>query len=152
MEIADPTKLEAAAELTADQVHLLQQGQPAEISLLSRPDVSMSAVARLLPAGVGAGGSGAVQGQDHTTRFAVNNTNGQRLTPGAVVKIHMILERKQNVLWLPPAAIRAFEGRRFVEVREGDRTRRAPITVGIETPTQAEITEGLKEGDVIVGQ
>jgi HlyD family secretion protein len=152
MEIADPTKLEAAAELSADQIHQIQQGQPAEISLLSRPDISMSAVVRQLPAGVGAGGSGAVQGQDHTTRFTMNDTKGQRLTPGAVVKIHMVLERKENVLWLPPAAIRAFEGRRFVEVREGDRTRRVPITIGIETPIQVEITEGLKEGDVIVGQ
>jgi HlyD family secretion protein len=148
VEIADPTKLEVAAELTADQMRQLQPGQPAEISLLSRPDVSMPAVVRQLPAG----GSGAVQGQDHTTRFTVNETKGQQLTPGAVVKIHIVLERKENVLWLPPAAIRAFEGRHFVEIREGDRTRRAPITIGIETSIQVEITEGLKEGDVIVGQ
>jgi multidrug efflux pump subunit AcrA (membrane-fusion protein) len=152
VEIADPTKLEVAAELNADQMRQLQQGQLAEISLLSRPDVSMPAAIRLVPAGVGAGGSGAVQGQDHTTRFTLNETKGQQLTPGAVVKIHIVLERKQNALWLPPVAIRAFEGRRFVEVREGDRTRRAPITIGIETPIQVEITEGLKEGDLIVGQ
>jgi multidrug efflux pump subunit AcrA (membrane-fusion protein) len=152
VEIADPTKLEVAAELTADQIHQLQQGQPAEISLLSRLDVSMPAVVRHLPAGIGAGGSGAVQGQDHTTRFTVNDAKGQQLTPGAVVKIHIVLERKENVLWLPPAAVRAFEGRRFVEVREGDRTHRAPVTIAIETEDKIEILEGLKEGDVIVGQ
>ncbi len=56
------------------------------------------------------------------------------------------------MLWLPPEAVRSFEGRRFIEVREGDRTRRVPIHVGIETPTQIEITEGVKEGDVVVGQ
>jgi multidrug efflux pump subunit AcrA (membrane-fusion protein) len=152
VEIADPTRLEAAAELAADQLRQIQQGQPADISLLSRPDVSMSAVVRQLPAGFGAGGGGTVQGQDRTTRLTVSDTKGQRLTPGAVVKIHMVLERKENVLWLPPAAIRAFEGRRFVEVREGGSVRRAPITVGIATPTQVEITGGLEEGDVIVGQ
>jgi multidrug efflux pump subunit AcrA (membrane-fusion protein) len=150
VQIADPTKLEVAAELTADQIRQLQPGQSADISLLSRPDVSMPAVVRQLPAG--AGGSGTVQEQDRTTRFSVNDTKGQQFTPSAVVKIHIVLERKENALWLPPAAIRAFEGRRFVQIREGDRVRRAPITIGIETSTQVEITEGLKEGDVIVGQ
>ena len=82
----------------------------------------------------------------------MNDVKGQQLTPGAVVKIHIVLERKENVLWLPPAAVRAFEGRRFVEVREGDRTHRAPVTIGIETEDKIEILEGLKEGDVIVGQ
>jgi HlyD family secretion protein len=152
VEIADPTKLEVASELSADQMRQLQQGQPAAVSLLSRPDVSMPAVVRQLPGGTGAGGSGAVQGQDRTTRFTVTDTKGQQFTPGAVVKIHIVLERKDNVLWLPPAAIRAFEGRKFVEVREGDRERRTPITTGIETPTQVEISEGVKEGDVVIGQ
>jgi hypothetical protein len=112
----------------------------------------MPAVVRQLPGGTGAGGSGAVQGQDHTTRFTVTDTKGQQLTPGAVVKIHIVLEHKERALWLPPEAIRAFEGHKFVEIRAGDRERRTPITTGIETPTQVEITEGVEEGDVIVGQ
>ena len=56
------------------------------------------------------------------------------------------------MLWLPPDAVRAFEGRRFVVVREGDRERRAAIRVGIETADKVEIAEGVKEGDVVVGQ
>jgi len=56
------------------------------------------------------------------------------------------------VLWLPPDAIRAFEGRRFVVVREGERERRVTIKTGIETDDKIEIVDGLKEGDVVVGQ
>src|SRR5262249_22108513 len=82
VEIADPAKLEVAAELNADQMRQLQQGQPAVVSLLSRPDVSMPAVVRKMPGGAGAGGSGAVQRQDHTTRFTVIDAKGQQLTPG----------------------------------------------------------------------
>jgi hypothetical protein len=152
VEIADPTMLEVAAELNADQMRQLQQGQLAEVSLLSRPDVSMPALVRQLPGETAAGGSGAVQGQDHTTRFTVTDAKGQQLAPGAVVKVHIILERKDNVLWLPPDAVRAFEGRRFVVVREGDRERRATVRVGIETADKVEIAEGVNEGDVVVGQ
>ena len=69
-----------------------------------------------------------------------------------IVKIRIVLEHKDNVLWLPPEAVRSFEGRRFVVVREGDRERRVTVKTGIETEDKIEILEGLKEGDVIVGQ
>ena len=51
-----------------------------------------------------------------------------------------------------PDAIRAFEGRRFVVVREGERERRVTVKTGIETDDKVEILDGLKAGDVVVGQ
>jgi hypothetical protein len=152
VEIADPSKLEIAADLPDTQMRQLAEGQPVNISLLSRPDVIMPGVLRRLPAPYGSGGSGAVQEQDRTTRFQVDDTKGQTLTAGAVAKIRVVLEHKDNVLWLPPDAVRSFEGRRFVVVREGDRERRVTVKVGIETDERVEILEGVKEGDVVVGQ
>jgi HlyD family secretion protein len=69
-----------------------------------------------------------------------------------IVKIMIVLEHKDDVLWLPPDAVRAFEGRRFVVVREGERERRVTVRTGIETEDKLEILEGLEEGNVIVGQ
>ncbi len=152
VEIADPSHLEVAVELGGDQMRQLAEGQPAEVSLLTRPDVIMPATIRQMPAPYGSGGSGAVQEQDRTTRIQVTDTKGQELTPGSVAKIRIVLERKENVLWLPPDAVRAFEGRRFVVVREGDRERRVTVKVGIETEEKVELLEGVKEGDVVVGQ
>jgi HlyD family secretion protein len=152
IEIADPSHLEVAVELGGDQMRQLAEGQPAEVSLLSRPDVIMPSVIRLMPAPYGSGGSGAVQEQDRTTRIHVEDTKGQELTPGSVAKIRIVLESKQDALWLPPEAVRAFEGRRFVVVRQGERERRVTVKVGIETEDRAEILEGVEEGDVIVGQ
>lgn len=152
IEIADPSNLEIAVELGGDQMRQLAEGQPAEVSLLSRPDVIMPSVIRLMPAPYGSGGSGAVQEQDRTTRIHVEDTKGQELSPGSVAKIRIVLESKQDALWLPPEAVRSFEGRRFVVVREGERERRVTVTVGIETEDRAEITEGVEEGDIIVGQ
>jgi multidrug efflux pump subunit AcrA (membrane-fusion protein) len=158
IEIADPTNLEIAAQLSAEQMRSLAEGQPATISLLSRPDVLMPSVIRLMPAPYGSGGSGAVQEEDQTTRFQIEDTKGQELTSGTVAKVQIVLESKENVLLLPPDAIRTFEGRRFVVVRDGDRDRRVPVETGIETEEVVEIiedpsaTDGLKEGDVVVGQ
>jgi multidrug resistance efflux pump len=153
VEIADPSQLEVAAELGADQMKQLAEGQPAEISTLSRPDVVMPAIVRQMPAPYGSGGSGAVQEQDRTTRFKILDLKGQEVEAGAtIVKIRIVLEHKDNVLWLPPEAVRAFEGRRFVVVRTGDRERRVTVKTGIETEDKIEILEGVKEGDLIVGQ
>ncbi len=152
IEIADPSQLEIAAELSGEQMRQLQEGQPVEITLLSRPDVIMPSIIRLMPAPYGSGGSGAVQEQDRTTRFKVEDTQGQELTPGTVTKIRIVLEHKDNVLWLPPDALRSFEGRRFVVIRSGDREQRASVKLGIETEDRVEILEGVEEGDIVVGQ
>jgi multidrug efflux pump subunit AcrA (membrane-fusion protein) len=75
-----------------------------------------------------------------------------------VAKIRIVLQSKQNVLLLPPDAIRSFEGRQFVNVRTGDRESRVPIRTGIKTQDRVEILESdksvdrLKEGDIVVGQ
>jgi multidrug efflux pump subunit AcrA (membrane-fusion protein) len=152
IEIADPSHLEVSAELSGEQMRQLAEGQPAEISLLSRPDVLMPAVIRRLPAPYGSGGSGVVQEEDRRTLFEIQDTKGQELQAGAVAKIRIVLERKEEVLLLPPDAIRSFEGRTFVIVREGDRERRVTVKTGIETPDVVEIIEGVEAGDVVVGQ
>jgi RND family efflux transporter MFP subunit len=74
------------------------------------------------------------------------------LDVGDLVQVVLTLSRKDDALWLPPQAVRAFEGRRFVVVKDGDRQRRQDVKVGIISTDRIEIVEGLKEGDIIVGQ
>jgi RND family efflux transporter MFP subunit len=74
------------------------------------------------------------------------------LDVGDLVQVLLTLQRKDDALWLPPQAVRAFEGRRFVVVKDGDRQRRQDVKVGIISTDRIEILEGVKEGDVIIGQ
>jgi multidrug resistance efflux pump len=150
VELADPTQLELAAELSADQMRELAEGQAAEARLVARPDLALPVHIRRMPAPYGSGGSGAVAEQDRTTRFRLDNEASQ-LELGAVARITIVLERKESVLWLPPEAIRSFEGRRFVVVRTAAGERRVPLRLGIENDARVEILEGLEEGDVVVG-
>ena len=55
-------------------------------------------------------------------------------------------------MWLPPAAIRNFEGRNFVVIQEGDAQRRQDVKLGVKNEDQVEILEGLEEGQTIVGR
>jgi HlyD family secretion protein len=152
-EVADASKLEFAANLNGEQMRQLAEGQTAELRLLARPDVVIPVAIRRMPAPYGSGGSGAVQDRDQSTRFEVIDAMGQTFRAGAsLAKVRIVLERKEEALLLPPEAVRAFEGRRFVIVREGDRERRVTVRVGITTEEQVEILEGLEEGDMVVGQ
>ena len=71
---------------------------------------------------------------------------------GDLVRVKVELERKDDVLWLPPQVIRMFEGRRFVVLKDGDVQRRVDIKAGIETQERVEVEEGLDEGQVVIGQ
>jgi multidrug efflux pump subunit AcrA (membrane-fusion protein) len=63
-----------------------------------------------------------------------------------------VLGETQNVLWLPPLAVRAFQGRRYVVlVGENGGRRRVDVEVGLESDERVELKTGVKEGDVAIG-
>jgi multidrug efflux pump subunit AcrA (membrane-fusion protein) len=104
-----------------------------------------------LPYPYGSGGSaGSLEEEDRITHLEVD-LRGVTLEPGDLVRVTVVLERKDDVLWLPPAAIRTFEGRKFVVVQEGAGQRRVDITLGIESEDRIEIVDGLEEDQVVIG-
>jgi multidrug efflux pump subunit AcrA (membrane-fusion protein) len=72
------------------------------------------------------------------------------------VRVTVILEQKEDVLWLPPQAIRSFEGRNFVVIQDAEGQRRVDVKLGITTGDRVEIVwvdggDNLSEGQVVVG-
>jgi multidrug efflux pump subunit AcrA (membrane-fusion protein) len=71
--------------------------------------------------------------------------------PGQLIEVEMPLQTRENVLWLPPAAIRMFQNRMFVVVQTPDGERVADVELGLQTDDRVEIISGVEEGDVVVG-
>ncbi len=69
-----------------------------------------------------------------------------------LVNVSIILDSSEDTLWLPPFAIRKFEGRTFVVVQDGELQRRVDVRLGVVGEDRVEILEGLEEGQVVVGQ
>lgn len=84
--------------------------------------------------------------------YHIDYTADVALEVGDLGRVTVTLAKKDTALWLPPPAVRAFEGRRFVVIQDGDRQRRQDVRVGITSTERVEILEGLKEGDVVIGQ
>ncbi len=157
--VADPSELEVTVELSDDEMRRLSEGQAVTAVPVDYPGQELPGSIRSLPYPYGSGGSATgLEEEDRATHLDVAFGSvepalsaAERVEPGDLVRVIVILERKESVLWLPPAAIRTFEGRKFVVVQEGAGQRRVDVTVGIESEERVEIVTGLEEGQVVIG-
>lgn len=141
--VVDPSRLEVTAELPPAMVASLGVGQEVTVTLRNSK-ATYTSVIRQLPAGFGAG-------SDNLARITLPETAD--LTPGELANVLVVLEEKLDVLTLPPAAIRNFQGRTFVIVSEGDGVRRRyDVRLGIQSETLVEIVEGVVEGQIVIGE
>jgi HlyD family secretion protein len=148
--LGDPADLEITANLAAEDLAEMSIGQPAVIRLRSRPGDDLSGAVRQLPYPYSGGSAGAGD-DDKSARISLDEAT-VALELGELATVVIVLEQKDDVLWLPPAAVRTFQGRTFVVIQDGDRQMRVDVRVGIESDERVEIMEGVEEGDVIVGQ
>jgi HlyD family secretion protein len=148
--LGDPTDLEITANLSAEDLAEMSIGQPAVIRLRSRPGDDLTGAVRQLPYPYSGGAAG--EGDDDKSARISLDDAAVELELGELATVVIVLEQKDDVLWLPPAAVRTFQGRTFVVIQEGDRQIRVDVRVGIESDERAEIVEGAEEGDVVVGQ
>lgn len=154
--VADPTQLEISAELSAEQMRDLAEGMPVTLAPTNYPGQTLAGIIRQLPYPYGTGGGvQALAEADKSTRISADLAAlpaGQALKMGDLVKTTVVLERRADALWLPPAAIRTFSGRKFVLVQEGARQRRVDVTLGIEGQERVEVVSGVTEGQIVIGE
>ena len=153
MVVADPSELEVSAELEATRLQDLVEGMAAAVTIANRPGSEFGGYIRRLPYPYGGGGRiTAAEEEDKSTRVSLETPAAESgLELGDMVRVTVVLERKDDVLWLPPQAIRTFEGREFVVVQEGEAQRRVDVKIGIESEDRVEIEEGLTEGLIVIG-
>jgi multidrug efflux pump subunit AcrA (membrane-fusion protein) len=147
--LAEPTALEITVELGAADLNELSVGLPVTVQLRNRPGSALLGGAiRQIP--LSAAAAGAVQQEDRLTRIVLDD-DSVALELGELATLTIVLEERTGVLWLPPAAIRVFQGRNFVVVQDGDIQRRVDVRLGIQSDDRVEILEGVSEGQVVVG-
>jgi multidrug efflux pump subunit AcrA (membrane-fusion protein) len=149
MVLADPTKLEITAELGSEELNEMSINQEALITLRNRPEETLSGYVRLLPYPYG-GGTGEATSDDTAVHIAL--VDDVALEMGELATVVIVLQEKENVLWLPPAAIRTYQGRDFVVIQLEDGQQRSDVLLGIVTDERVEIEAGIEAGQIIVGE
>jgi len=147
--VGDPGALEITADLEASDVAELSVAMPAIIRMRNRPEQDLIGFVRQLPF-IG-GSDSANNNDDKAVHVALQNKN-VKLELGELATVNITLEQKDSALWLPPAAIRTFQGRDFVVIQDGPAQRRVDVKLGIKGEDRVEVLEGVQEGQVVVRQ
>ncbi|MHB8629262.1 MAG: efflux RND transporter periplasmic adaptor subunit [Aggregatilineales bacterium] len=138
--IGRPTPKEAVANLAIGDAQQLSIGLVGVCQAINQPETAVQCAVRRIPLDA--------RESDQTTRIAASLDG---LLTGQLVEVKMPLQVHQNVLWLPPAAIRTFQNRTYVVIQTPDGQRVTDIVLGLQTPERVEIQSGVSEGDVVVG-
>ncbi len=148
--IADLSHVEVQAPLLDRELQELTEGMAAVGIVPAQPGTTFPMTVRQLPYPYGTGPQGSEA--DGLARIAfADPAQATDLSIGERIEVAILLEQHDNVLWLPPAAIREFNGRLFVVVQEGDAQKRLDIKIGLQSENQIEITSGITEGQLVVG-
>jgi membrane fusion protein, macrolide-specific efflux system len=150
--IGDGTHAEILATIDAGKVDEtlkdMFEGMPVEVSPNSNPSLHWTGKIRQLPSPYGTGSS-----DDTNIHIVLDETaSSSNLQSGDTVTVMVERANKTAILWLPPAAIREVGGRTFVIIDGTNGAKRADIEVGLQTADKVEITSGLDEGQVVIGQ
>lgn len=148
--IINPTDKDLVIDgtLTSD-LQKIGVGQQVNIIFSRYPTEPISGTIEKLPTSLTSTSSSVAADPAIHVGFPLGN---RKLDVGDIAQVVLRLEQKPDALWLPPQAVRSFDNRRFVVVQDGTRQRRVDVKVGIVTLDRIEIKEGLKEGDVVIGQ
>jgi multidrug efflux pump subunit AcrA (membrane-fusion protein) len=138
--LAQPEPKEAVANLAFNDTQSLSVGMVGVCEVMNQPETAVQCVVRHIPL--------SSRDADQTVRVAATLQN---LALGQLVQVTMPLQVRENVLWLPPAAIRTFQSRTFVVIQTPEGERVADVTLGLQTTDRVEIQSGVQEGDVVVG-
>jgi RND family efflux transporter MFP subunit len=147
--IDDAEKEILIESITSQDAGRIGVGQQVQITFSRAPGQTFDGVVTQLP--TAATSSAATINPDRAYHVEYE-APGVQVDVGDLAQIVITLERVENAIWLPPQAVRSFEGRRFVVIQDGDRQRRQDVRVGIISTERIEILEGLQEGDIVVGQ
>lgn len=154
---------EQIVEISLNEVDVanVSIGQPVTLTFDAIPNLTLTGKVASIDT-VGTVSQGVVS---YTVKIALD-AQDSRIKPGMSVSASIITNSKENVLEVPLSAIKNQSGQSYVQVinlPSSQQTSQAtiasnvvptpqviPVTVGLESDTMAEITDGLQEGQTII--
>jgi RND family efflux transporter MFP subunit len=149
--LGDPDQLEVVADLSAstgaEEVKEMFEGMSVTVIPDANPEVELTGTIRQLPSPYGTGAS-----DENEIHIVLDKApSAGTYQSGDKVTVIVQLASKENVLWLPPDAIRSAGGRTFVIINSDSGPQRIDVEIGLQTRDRVEIVSGLEEGQVVVG-
>jgi multidrug resistance efflux pump len=78
------------------------------------------------------------------------NEADERLTPGMTVQVEIVVEKVENVLYVPVEGVYNRDGKSYCKVRAGDGQAEREVKTGRFSTDYVEIAEGIAEGEQVL--
>lgn len=151
MKIINPEKMMVEGTVNQAEVTRLRIGQEAVIGLDAFPEASY----RGKVYSIGAIGVGSRRENYYIRNIPVKviiEDADRRVIPDLSAFANVLVDREEDVLLVPAAAVGEQDGKQFVYVRTEKGFERREVKAGLSNGVQTAILEGLKEGDVVRAQ
>jgi len=150
MTIAELSKMKVNAYVDESEIVKVREGQPVNINVTAYPDKNFKGIVRAISAAPyqGTTASSATSGVQYSVEIAIVDTG--ILYPGMTATCEIITNRRDSVLKVPVQALgKEKTGEDYLFVIRGGKVYKTPVKIGIIASNEAEIVEGLAEGDTI---
>jgi RND family efflux transporter MFP subunit len=147
--IIDPSRLTlTVTDIATADLARIRPGQVVQIVFARYPGHIVPSTIDQLPADQTSAGS---QVRGNSFLRVAFPQGDMKLDLGDTADVTITFSKEPNALWLPPQALRSFDQRTFVVIKDGTQQRQVDIKTGITTADRVQILEGVNEGDVVVG-
>ncbi|WP_317617285.1 efflux RND transporter periplasmic adaptor subunit [Paenibacillus elgii] len=160
--IADLSQLTVAATISADSLSKVAVGMEAEADIngVGKVKGKVSKLPSPKAANNGNGDGGFPGGGQQKKPDSIENYMliqldqfPEGLSHGTPLGVKIITQRKENAITIPPAALRSYAGRNYVQVVDDKGNKReVDVEIGLQTSTAVEIVKGLTAGQKVVGR
>ncbi len=156
--VANPSSLVVAASLSKDDLAKVALGMEVRVDINNAGQIKGKIKQFPVPStdnqngGNGGNGGGATENLNNYLLIDVTDLP-KTVTRGTPLSVTVIVNRKENAVVIPLAALRSIGARNYVQVIESDGSKReVDVEVGQQTSTDAEILNGLTPGQKVVGR
>ena len=144
MQVVDPETMLVRVKVNQSDVHLLQVGQPAGISLDAYPELRFHGrVEHVAP--VGTTSMLTTRVRNFVATVSIKGSH-PKLMPDLSAAVDVELDRKDNVIVVPRDAVTKEHDTFIVRVIDGDSARSRTVTLGAMSDHEVIITSGLEPG------
>ena len=153
--IADPSRKVVAATLSKDDLAKVAVGMEVQVDIGNVGKLQGTIKQLPIPDDSNSGGRGGSNTPMRLDQYLLIDVPDlpDTVERGTPLSASVILDRRPNAVVIPLAALRSIGGRTYVQVAEADGSKReVDVEVGQQTSTDAEILQGLKPGQKVVGR
>jgi macrolide-specific efflux system membrane fusion protein len=153
--IADNTTLVPAAKFSTDQQKDVVVGMPAKVEINSKGTFEGKVKRLSIPREDKDNNNNNknIERPEDFLIVALDKVMPEDIARGTSLSISVIISRRENVLVIPPSALRTIGSRTYVQVIDDEGNKReVDVEVGEQTSTEVEIVKGLTKGQKVIGR